>query len=87
MEVCCSAHLTIKVRDCSPRAENGEVTVTVIEHPITAMDKLVKRTLAEIRKNKIPTETLSPPYEIPCEYCKAPAEFAVSYHPKKESGE
>lgn len=72
------------VRDYALRAKNGKVAVEVIEHPIPAMDKLVKQTLTEMRENKISAKTLSPPYEIPCDYCKAPAEFSVSYCPKKE---
>lgn len=60
MGTCCAAHLAAKVRDNAPNAENGAITVTVVEN------------LARF----IPEDG------ILCDYCKAPAEFAVSYYSK-----
>jgi len=33
MGTCCSAHLATKIRDYAKNAQNGAVTVTVIENP------------------------------------------------------
>ncbi len=64
MGTCCAAHLAAKVRDYAPDAENGAVTVTVIEDPYDV--------------------TPGPPGGfIACVSCGAPAEFTVSFFPKK----
>ena len=55
MGTCCDAHLTTKVREYIPNAQNGAVTVSIVENP---------------------------PGYITCDYCKANAEFSVSYYPK-----
>jgi len=55
MGTCCTAHLATKIRDYASDAQNGAVTVQVIENPSI---------------------------DCPCDYCKAPAEFTVSYYPK-----
>jgi hypothetical protein len=64
MGTCCGAHLQTKVRDYARNAQNGAVTVTVIENPHV--------TLA-VGMNIVASGA--------CDYCKAPAEFAVSYYP------
>ncbi len=61
MGTCCQAHLATKVRDYAKNAQNGAVTVTVIENPSTD-----------------PTTG-----GLCCDYCRAPAEFHVSYYSKK----
>lgn len=63
MGTCCGEHLQTKIRDYAKNAQNGAVTVTVLENPhISYKDgKYVGGA---------------------CDYCKAPAEFAVSYYPK-----
>ena len=63
MGTCCGAHLQTKIRDYARNAQNGAVTVTVIENPhIDFLDGTYAGGM--------------------CDYCKAPAEFAVSYYPK-----
>jgi len=76
MGTCCGAHLTTKVRNNAKNAQNGAVTVTVIENPevkilnapeLTASGKDPNISVLKIGK---------------CDYCEAPAEFACSYYPK-----
>ena len=68
MGTCCQAHLATKIRDYAKNAQNGAVTVTVIENPLTVITysedgKLMERSGC-------------------CDYCNAPAEYTVSYYPK-----
>lgn len=58
MGTCCEAHLTVKVRTYIPNAQNGSVTVKLVENPPPPVGRLS------------------------CDYCKAPAEFSVSYFSK-----
>ena len=67
MGTCCAAHLAAKVRDYAPNAENGAVTVTVIENPGGICSYKIGMTRQK--------------YTV---FCLTPAEFTVSYHPKKE---
>lgn len=69
MGTCCGAHLATKIRDYAKNAQNGAVTVTVIENP-----KVV-----ETYKDGKAWE-----YYGFCDYCKAPAEFSVSYYPDRD---
>lgn len=75
MGTCCNGHLATKIRDYAKNAQNGAVTVTVIENPhvdvIIIEGKQLEKTAGE---NKVLTGC--------CDYCKAPAEFSVSYYPK-----
>ena len=66
MGTCCGAHLQTKIRDYAKNAQNGAVTVTVIENPQLKLAISVGK------------EVLTGA----CDYCKAPAEFAVSYYSK-----
>ena len=71
MGTCCAAHLPAKIREYAPNAENGSITVTPLENPqITTTDRGDGLTSTLIRT-------------ISCDYCKAPAEFVVSYYPRK----
>ena len=65
MGTCCAAHLTTKIRDYAPNAENGAVTVQIVENPAAYSGYNFESGV------------------LPCDYCKAPAEFIVSYFPKK----
>ncbi len=62
MGTCCGAHLQTKVRDYAKNAQNGAVTVTIIENP---------------------TDPAYVAHAGKCDYCQAPAEFTVSYYPKR----
>jgi len=55
---CCTAHLATKVREYAPNAQNGAVTVQLLD----------------------PSRTHAS--DTRCDYCRAPAEFTVSYYPK-----
>ncbi len=74
MGTCCEKHLTAKIRDYARNAENGAVTVNVIENPAVGdtpeeCGYLVGRTgIEDMRDIYI--------------RCTAPAEFRVTYHPK-----
>ena len=78
MGTCCGAHLTTKVRDYAKNAQNGAVTVTVIENPIREgpKGKVIKRTATTLQTEETDI------YIVTCDYCKAPAEFTCSYYPK-----
>lgn len=65
---CCAAHLAAKVRDYAPDAENGAVTVTVIENPSNSL-----------RCNFIIDPDRPHPDAV---WCTSLAEFKVSYYPK-----
>ena len=65
---CCEAHLTTKIRDYAKNAQNGAVTITIIENP---------RANIEYKDDKIWIRSGC------CDYCNAPAEYTVSYYPKK----
>lgn len=67
MGTCCAACLTTKIRDCVPNAQNGAVTVKIIENLIPALTASGESSLTWPR----------------CDHCPAPAEFGVSYYPKK----
>lgn len=69
MGTCCQAHLATKIRDYAKNAQNGAVTVTVIENPKIISEYADKKT----------GEVYSSGH---CDYCKAPAEFSCSYYPK-----
>ena len=68
---CCAAHLVAKVRDYASNAENGAVTVNVIEDPPYGgvCDYMIGK--SNTREIYI--------------YCMSLAEFTVSYYPKKEN--
>jgi len=79
MGTCCAAHLPTKVRDYAKNAQNGAVTVTVIENPKVDV-KLVpssEQTVAQVLG-----QTSSVIKIGKCDYCDAPAEFTCSYYPK-----
>ena len=63
MGTCCGAHLQTKIRDYAKNAQNGAVTVTILENPEIKYDKGAYAGGA-------------------CDFCKAPAEFSVSYYSK-----
>jgi hypothetical protein len=72
MGTCCGAHLQTKIRDYARNAQNGAVTVTVIENPgikVQVIDESVVLPPTTVKTGK-------------CDYCEAPAEFTVSYYPK-----
>ena len=75
MGTCCAAHLAAKVRDYALDAENGAVTVTVIENP-------EKR--EEIAPAAACGHLIGHTADLEYIFCMAPAEFLVSYFPKKE---
>ena len=77
MGTCCSAHLATKIRDYARNAQNGAVTVTVIENPKINIIQIEGKHLTGIEG------VGSGVIQGACDYCKAPAEFAVSYYPKK----
>jgi len=74
MGTCCGAHLQTKIRDYAKNAQNGAVTVTVIENPHVNWVKIEGKDLEKISGKDVLSGA--------CDYCKAPAEFAVSYYPK-----
>jgi len=67
MGTCCAACLVPLVRAYAPNAENGAVTVTIVENPITVITLSGEASLTWPK----------------CSHCPAPAEFIVSYYPKK----
>jgi hypothetical protein len=69
MGTCCSAHLATKIRNYASNAQNGAVTVVVLENPEVHWAKIDGQN-AEVLSRA-------------CDYCKAPAEFAVSYYTKR----
>lgn len=73
MGTCCNAHLATKIRGYAKNAQNGAVTVTVIENPKIEY-KVLSRTDKTMEVSDIPIGA--------CDYCKAPAEFTCSYYPK-----
>ena len=75
MGTCCNAHLATKVRDYAKNAQNGAVTVTVIENP---QIKTLIKTFDQLNPKQ--NEAVIVGY---CDYCKAPADFCVSYYPKR----
>jgi hypothetical protein len=80
MGTCCSAHLATKVRDYASNAQNGAVTVTVIENPhVNVKIVPIAATDATVTYYTDKTATVK---EGKCDYCDAPAEFTCSYYPK-----
>ena len=80
MGTCCDAHLTTKIRDYAPNAQNGAVTVTILENPKKKTSDLEKNGISgTILKVALTKTVITTQY---CDYCKAPAEFSVSYYPK-----
>jgi len=77
MGTCCSAHLATKVRDYARNAQNGAVTVTVIENPKVE----IKTVPAAMPTITAPTAATTIKVGK-CDYCDAPAEFTCSYYPK-----
>ena len=79
MGTCCAAHLAAKVRDYAPNAENGAVTVKVVENPPKgATHQACGFVLGR-------TERFETGYVLGTQvHCVSPAEFTVSYYPKKE---
>ena len=75
MGTCCNAHLATKIRDYAKNAQNGAVTVTVIENPQVNIIKIEGKKLIEAAGS--PSVICGT-----CDYCKAPAEFTCSYYPK-----
>ena len=75
MGTCCSAHLTTKIRDYAKNAQNGAVTVTVIENPKINVIQIEGKHLTEVAGSVV--------VQGACDYCKAPAEFTCSYYPKQ----
>ena len=72
MGTCCGAHLQTKIRDYARNAQNGAVTVAIVENP-----QIIRlREEDGTKEGKLLTESGG------CDYCKAPAEFNVSYYPK-----
>jgi hypothetical protein len=71
MGTCCGAHLQTKIRDYAKNAQNGAVTVTVIENP---------KVILAIPKDSGPADNI---HVGTCDYCKAPAEFTCSYYSKQ----
>ena len=71
MGTCCSAHLVAKVREYAPNAQNGAVTVTILENP--------RINIEEAKKIEIVGVSMTIPR---CDYCNALAEFSVSYYSK-----
>ncbi len=67
MGTCCGAHLQTKVRDYAKDAQNGAVTVNVIENPEVVHEEKDGMVISHWGE---------------CEFCKAPAEYTVSYYPK-----
>lgn len=74
MGTCCGAHLQTKIRDYAKNAQNGAVTVTIIENP--KVD--VKHIETSGGPEDLATVTLGK-----CDYCSAPAEFTCSYYSKQ----
>lgn len=79
MRKICGTHLSAKVRDYARNAEKGEVLVRVIENLYTGPAKRVKLKMVT---GIAPTDQVVLDV-ITCYYCNAPAEFMVSYNPKK----
>jgi hypothetical protein len=73
MGTCCGAHLQTKIRDYAKNAQNGAVTVTVIENP-----KIEFQVIDATSIIQLPTTIKTGK----CDYCDAPAEFTCSYYPK-----
>lgn len=72
MGTCCGAHLQTKIREYAANAQNGAVTVTVIENPHAEWMWNEDLKLASVRSG------------LACDYCRAPAEFMCTYYPKPE---
>lgn len=83
MGTCCAAHLAAKIREYASNAENGAVTVTVIEDSIRQNTEppcshIVGRQTTTTATHALPgTQSVEGPV-----YCANIAEFAVSYYPK-----
>jgi len=71
MGTCCCAHLVTKVRDYARNAQNGAVTVTIIENPEVHFKVVAAGLQSDVTV-----------LGGACDYCKAPAEFTVSYYSK-----
>ncbi len=67
MGTCCQAHLATMIRDFALNAQNGAVTTTIIENP---------KVTETYKDGKLWSHFGF------CDYCKAPAEFNVTYYPK-----
>ncbi len=77
MGTCCASCLPTKIRDYASNAENGAVTVTVIENP----PKPSFSRLSDVATKAVVRWFLNLPM---CDVCSRSAEFAVSYHPRKK---
>lgn len=83
----CAAHLAAKVRDCVPNAQNGAATVKIVKN--LYLDDIcpdcggpVARDIEYKLKGARFTCSGFHCHKMVCDYCKAPAEFAVSFCPK-----
>ncbi len=87
MGTCCAAHLAAKVRDYALNAENGAVTIKVLENPPgdTAQYHGIcghiigRQTVTTADNFSSETQSVEGPV-----FCANIAEFVVSYFPKKE---
>ncbi len=83
MGTCCAACLTTKIRDYASNAENGAVTVSIIENPnVPVLIKAGDELSAEMLRKQMLALIQYMSECIKCDLCPAPAEFKVSYHPK-----
>ncbi len=97
MGTCCGAHLQTKIRDCAKNAQNGAVTVTVIENPkieiqligtpsptftVSENQVLVQNPTFSSEWIDINAANAKAVKTGNCDYCEAPAEFTISYYPK-----
>ncbi len=84
MGTCCANCLETKSRDYASNAENGAVTVSIIEN--SEMPVLIKSgdaiSAESLRKQMLALIQYMSEC-IKCDLCPAPAEFKVSYFPKK----
>ncbi len=70
MGTCCQAHLATMIRDYAKNAQNGAVTVIVIENPPVAWRWNDERKSLDVYEG------------CACDYCRAMAEFTCSYYPQ-----
>ncbi len=88
MGTCCAAHLAAKIRDYASNAENGAVTVNVIENSFGSTVQyhgicghiIGRQTVTTGDDSSSETQSVEGPV-----FCANIAEFTVSYYPKKES--
>ena len=82
MGTCCAVCLVTKVRDYAPNAQNGAITVRIIENPMYFDDKTTWVASGDGHHITRRKDGLEINWSR-CDVCKAPAEFTVSYYPKK----